>query len=340
MSQDNQPPMDSAPDESPFQQVIPSIPQQSLYPSLAAMGTSINTAVSPSIPLARKVINDIEEQQRKTLKDTVEGIIRLTNTSPIPKEEGKEEEVITPSSNLQALTTQADTQEETLQPESLKIEDTGTKQVYTSEDQNVGLTEAQNIEYTNERAVLDSIDGQIEDYDSTPENNDQDPAMQDEQMSQASQDGNYHTAIDDDDLDDTIKFGNPVTQPFLSRSVRIPTTEVGCLSFTQMFQGYLHEYPPPSQADAYSQIQAMAQRLDMYLNQHPAQYINCMTSNSEFVAFVNHAIQMALDLTAYPNIWAVLWILLETQDINTTYVQVMHNYYNECYNTKTEEYMI
>ena len=50
-------------------------------------------------------------------------------------------------------------------------------------------------------------------------------------------------AIDDDDLDDTIQFGNPVTQPFLSRSVRVPT---------QMFQGYLHEYPPPSQADTYS----------------------------------------------------------------------------------------
>ena len=110
--------------------------------------------------------------------------------------------------------------------------------------------------------------------------------MQDEQMSKASQDDNYCTAIDDDDLYDTIQFGNPVTQPVLSRSIRIPTTEVDCLSFTQMFQGYLHEYPPPLQADVYSQIQAMAQRLDMYLNQYPAQYINGMNSNSEFVAFV------------------------------------------------------
>ena len=98
--------------------------------------------------------------------------------------------------------------------QSSKIEDTGTKQVYASEDQNVGLTEAQNIEYTNERAVLDSIDGQIEDYGSTLENNDQDPAMQDEQMSKVSPDNNYCTAIDDDDLDGTIQFGNPVTQPF------------------------------------------------------------------------------------------------------------------------------
>ena len=145
---------------------------------------------------------------------------------------------------------------------------------------------------------------------------------------------------DDDDLDDIIQFGNPVTQPFLSRSIRVPTTEVGCLSFTQMFQGYLHEYLPPSEADTYLQIQEIAQRLDMYLNQYPAQYINCMTSDSEFVAFVNHAIQMALDLTAYPNIWAVLLILLETQDVNMSYVQVMQDYYNDCYNTKMEEYMI
>ena len=172
MSQDNQPPMDSAPDESPFQQVIPNIPQQSLYPSLAAMGTSINTAVSPAIPFTRKVINDIQEQQKKTLQTTVEGIIRLTNTSPLPEEERKEEEVITPSSNLQVPTTQADTQEKTLQLESSKIEDTHTKQVYTSEDQNVGPTEAQNIEHTNDRPVFDSIDGEIEDDGSTPENND------------------------------------------------------------------------------------------------------------------------------------------------------------------------
>ena len=64
-----------------------------------------------------------------------------------------------------------------------------------------------------------------------------------------------------------------------------------------------------------------------------------MTSAIKFVAF-NHTIQLALNLTAYPNFWAVLSILLETQDVNTSCVQVMHDYYNECYNTKTEEYMI
>ena len=102
MPQDNQQTMDSAPDESPFQQVIPSILQQSLYPSLAALGTSVNTAVSPLIPFSRRVINNIEEQQRKALEDTVEGNIRSTNTSPISDVEEQEEEVIIPSINPQA----------------------------------------------------------------------------------------------------------------------------------------------------------------------------------------------------------------------------------------------
>ena len=84
----------------------------------------------------------------------------------------------------------------------------------------------------------------------------------------------------------------------------------------------------------------MAQWLDVYLSKYPAQYINCMISDSEFIAFVNHAIQLALDLTVYLNIWAVLSILLETQDVNASYVQTMHDYYNQCYDTKTLEYMV
>ena len=53
MQQDNHPITDSALDESPFQQVIPGVPQQSLYPSLAALGTGVNTAVTQPIPFSR-----------------------------------------------------------------------------------------------------------------------------------------------------------------------------------------------------------------------------------------------------------------------------------------------
>ena len=86
-----------------------------------------------------------------------------------------------------------------------------------------------------------------------------DPDIPDDQTSRASQGDNYQTAINNDKQDDKIQFGNPVTQLFLSRSIRVPITEIGCLSFTQMLQDYLHAYPPPMQADTYSQIQEMAQ---------------------------------------------------------------------------------
>ena len=100
--------------------MIPNISQQSLYPSLVAVGTSINTAISPSIPLSRRVINDIEEHQRRILKSYVEGTNRGTNTSPVKTLDEQEEEVTTTNTGLKARITPAETQEETLQPESLE----------------------------------------------------------------------------------------------------------------------------------------------------------------------------------------------------------------------------
>ena len=166
----------------------------------------------------------------------------------------------------------------------------------------------------------------------------QESEIPEDQISRVSQDDNYQTAIDENEQDDTIQFSNLVTQPFLSRSVRVPIIEVGCLNFTQMLQDYLRAYPPPSHANAYLQIQQIW--LDVYLSKYPAQYINCMTSDSEFIAFINHAIHLALDLMVYPNIWAVLLILLETQDVNTSYVQTMHGYYNRSYDIRTQECMV
>ena len=66
-SSDNNQYTEAAQEELSFWQVIPNILQQSLYPSLAAMGSSPNKALSPSIPLTRRVINKIEEHQRTVL---------------------------------------------------------------------------------------------------------------------------------------------------------------------------------------------------------------------------------------------------------------------------------
>ena len=84
------------------------------------MGTSINTSISPSIPFCRRVINDIEEHQRRVLKDSVEGANRGTNTSPVPNPGEQEEEIMIPNAGPKAGITPAETQEESLQPESLE----------------------------------------------------------------------------------------------------------------------------------------------------------------------------------------------------------------------------
>ena len=303
-------------DESSFWQVIPYIPQQSLYPSLAAIGSSPNTTLSPSIPLPRRDINEIEEHQRTVLDSYAEGMDREMNTSPVLSLDEQQVKIKNTSTGQQPVDTHAEVQDNTLQLESPEMEDTSIQKVDPTNVQ------TQDVEENAESAEVDASEQQAQagNTDSQVEEDQQEPEIPEDQTSRASQDDNYQTAIDNDEQDDTIQFGNPVTQPFLSRSVRVPIIEVGCLSFTQMLQDYLRAYPPLSHANTYLQIQQMAQWLDVYLIKYSAQYINCMTSDSEFIAFIF--------IYLYPNIWAILSILLETQDVNASYMQTMHDYYN------------
>ena len=121
--------------------------------------------------------------------------------------------------------------------------------------------QAQDVKENDEPVEVDTSEqqAQVANTDSQVDEEQQEPDIPEDQTSRASQDDNYQTDIDDDEQDNTIQFGNPVTQPFLSRSVRVPIIEVGCLSFTQMLQDYLRAYPLPSHTDAYLQIQQMDQ---------------------------------------------------------------------------------
>ena len=82
------------------------------------MGTSLNTAISPSIPLSRRVIYDREEHEKRVLSSYVEGTNRGMNISPVQSLEEQKEETTTTS---KPVVTQADLQE-------TETEDTGTKQ--------------------------------------------------------------------------------------------------------------------------------------------------------------------------------------------------------------------
>ena len=170
------------------------------------MGTSINTSVSPSIPFSRRVIKDIEEHQKRVLVDSVEGTNRGTNTSPVPVPEEQEEEVITPNTGSQARIMPAETQKETLQPESLETQDTSVKQVHTIQDQDSEPLQAQHTGETKVPEAQDTSDTQIQDDGTDSQLNDEEcnPDIPNDQTFKASQEDNYRTAINDDEQDDTI----------------------------------------------------------------------------------------------------------------------------------------
>ena len=192
-------------DESSFWQVIPNIPQQSLYPSLAAMGSSPNTALSPSISLTRRVIDEIEEHQRTVLDSYAEGIDREMNTSPVLSSDEQQVDIKNTLPGPQPVDTHAEVQDNTLQLKSPGMEDTSIQQVDPTNIQN------QDVEENAESAEVDASEQQVQaaNTDSQVEKDQQEPDQQEseipkDQVSQASQDDTYQTAMDDDEQDDSI----------------------------------------------------------------------------------------------------------------------------------------
>ena len=157
--------------ESSFQQVIPNIPQQSLYPSLAAMGSSSNTALSPSIPLARRVINEIEEHQRTVLNSYIEGMNRETNTSPVVSSDEHQVKIKNTLTGPQLIDANAKVQDNKLQLESPEKEDTDVKQVDPVDVQNQDVkenVESAKIDASEQQEPVITQDSQVEEVQQEP----------------------------------------------------------------------------------------------------------------------------------------------------------------------------
>ena len=65
----------------------------------------------------------------------------------------------------------------------------------------------------------------------------------------------------------------------------------------------------------------MLSLLDKYLYDHPKQHTHCMSSDNEYATLLQYAIHLHIDLTMFPTLWAVLSILLDTQDGKHEYVK-------------------
>ena len=84
----------------------------------------------------------------------------------------------------------------------------------------------------------------------------------------------------------------------------------------------------------------MLSLLDKYLYDHPKQHTHCMSSDNEYITLLQHTIHLHIDLTKFRTLWAVLSILLDTQDGKCEYVKCLQEEYNNYYEDKSTGYML
>ena len=120
----------------------------------------------------------------------------------------------------------------------------------------------------------------------------------------------------------------------------IPTEKVGCIFVTSHLQQFLEEYPPPSDKQAFLDVYHMLSLLDKYLYDNPKQHTHCMSSGNEYVALLKYEIHLNVDLSMFPTLWAVLFILLDTQDGSLEYIMFLQEEYNRYYADKSRKYMV
>ena len=70
------------------------------------------------------------------------------------------------------------------------------------------------------------------------------------------------------------------------------------------------------------------------------QHTHCMSSDNEYVTLLQYAICLHIDLITFPTLWAVLSILLNTQDGKCKYVKCLQEEYNSYYEDKSRRYML
>ena len=119
----------------------------------------------------------------------------------------------------------------------------------------------------------------------------------------------------------------------------VPTSieEVSCPFITAQLHKSLEQLSSFSDKQAVLELYHMLSVLDQYLYDNPSQHTYCMSPNNEFVVLVKHTLQIYTDITEFPKIWAILSILLDTQDSTLQYVQYFQHAYNEYYKAKSHK---
>ena len=128
--------------------------------------------------------------------------------------------------------------------------------------------------------------------------------------------------------------------PTSTDKVIMPTKKVGCILVTSHLKQFLEDYSPSSDKQAFLDIYHMLSLLDKHLYDNLKQHTHCMSSDNEYVTLLKYAIHLNIDLTMFPTLWAVLSILLDTQDGKHEYIKCLQEEYNTYYEDKSRKYML
>ena len=324
--------MHSSPQEDSYQEIIPGVPQGSLYPTLSSLSSGLVASDTNEHSLHNKVTKGLDqylqdaEQLCASEANYFDDTVRSTNTLPM----SEMEEQVNQTSQNKLLTAKQEFIDETESaiyiPESPKT-DTGYPlqwQVVSNSTSHQGIDLDANLQ-----------DDQLQDEE------EQDPVEEDTIVhdTDVSHDDYDSTAIDVIADGTTIQLEKPVIELFPTDNVAIPNENVGCVFVTIHLQRYLEEYLPPSDKQAFLDIDHMLSLLNRYLYDNPKQHTYCMSSNNKYVALLKYAIHLQIDKSMFPTVWAVLSILLDTQDSNLEYVKFLQEEYNRHYEHRSRKYM-
>ena len=149
-----------------------------------------------------------------------------------------------------------------------------------------------------------------------------------------------HTVEDSTEETTTVQSQLSCISPISIDKISMPTEKVGCILVTSHLKQILKDYPPSSDKQAFLDIYNMLLLLDKYLYDNLKHHTHCMSSDNEYVILLRYTINLNIDLTMFPTLWAVLSILLKTQDVTRKHIKCLQEEYDTYYADKPKDYML
>ena len=313
----------SSQQEDSYQRIIPGIPQGSLYPTLS----SLSSGTVASNDEVQSLCDKVSKGLNKYLQDTE-----------------------------QCHALEVNYFDDTTRPKNILSMSEATEQVNESSKYNLPSAKQESMEEVESAVnILESLkintghtsrcppalQSKSQPCADTDERHQQRPLLEHaEQDTVVHQDDDEHSAKNTVVELTSIQSNQTLTVFLPTDDVTMLTEKVGCILVTSHLQQFLEDYPPFSDKHAFLDVYHMLSLLDKYLFDNPKQHTHCMSSDNEYVTLLKYAIHLTIDLSRFLTLWAVLSILLDTQDDKLEYVKLLQEEYNTYYAGKSRKYMV